>query len=121
MPAFRFIFTAQNYERSVTFYTKKLGLPVVTSWDEHGRGTIVAAAEGQIEIFAPGDKVAPRVSGAAIAWEVDEIDTRIDALRSAGVKVLEGPTDRPWGHRNATIEDPDGLRITLFSVLDPPT
>lgn len=120
MPEFRFLFTAQDYERTVAFYTEALGLPVVASWDDHGRGTIVAAADGEIEIFGhdgPGEP--PRVNGAAIAWEVDDVDVEIDRLRSSGVAVVKDPADRPWGHRSAVIEDPDGLRITLFTVAVP--
>ncbi len=120
MPEFRFLFTAQDYERTVAFYTDTLGLPVVTSWDDHGRGTIVAAADGEIEIFGhEGDGTPSRVSGAAIAWEVADVDAEIARLRRAGVTVVSEPADQPWGHRNASIEDPDGLRITLFTVTEP--
>jgi catechol 2,3-dioxygenase-like lactoylglutathione lyase family enzyme len=117
MPEFRFIFTAQNYEQTVAFYTGQLGLPVVTSWGDDGRGIIVSAADGEIEVFAHvGPGPAPRVTGAAIAWEVADIDADFERLEAAGVTILEDPTDRPWGHRSAVIEDPDGLRITLFTV-----
>jgi catechol 2,3-dioxygenase-like lactoylglutathione lyase family enzyme len=117
MPEFRFLFTAQDYQRSVDFYTEALGLPVVASWDDHGRGTIVAAADGEIEIFGhDGPGAPPRVTGAAIAWQVADVDAEIVRLRRAGAAILEEPTDRSWGHRNAVISDPDGLRITLFTV-----
>jgi catechol 2,3-dioxygenase-like lactoylglutathione lyase family enzyme len=121
MPAFRFLFTAQDYERAVAFYAKTLALPVVESWDGDSRGTIVAAAGGQIEILDGASPGAPRVGGAAIAWEVADLDAEIDRLRIAGVKIFDPPTDRPWGLRTASIEDPDGLRVTLFTFLDPQT
>ncbi len=121
MPDFRFLFTAQDYERSVAFYTGTLGLAVVEAWDDDGgRGTIVAAADGPVEMFGhdgPGEP--PRVSGASIAWEVGDVDVEIARLQAAGVTVLDGPVDQSWGHRNATIADPDGLRITLFTVTSP--
>ena len=121
MADFRFIFTAQDYQRTIDFYTSTLGLSPVESWDDDGgRGTIFAAADGQIEIFAADVSIEPpRVSGAAIAWEVGDVDSEIARLRASGVVVLDGPTDRPWGHRNAAFEDPDGLRITLFTVTTP--
>jgi len=121
MPAFRFLFTAQDYQRTVDFYTKTLGLRVVESWDDHGRGTIVAAADGQIEIFGDTGAGAPRVSGAALVWEVADVDAEIDRLRIIGVEIVDPPSDRPWGLRTASFDDPDGLRITLFTVLEPST
>ena len=120
MPQFRFIFTAQDYERSVAFYRDTLGLAVVTSWDNGGRGTILQAAGGQVEIFGhdgPGEPA--RVSGARIGWEVADVDAEVARLRSIGVPILDGVADRPWGHRNAAIADPDGLHITLFTVTGP--
>lgn len=118
--AFRFLFSAQDYPATVTFYTQTLGLPVVESWeDDNEAGTIVQAfGDGQVEMFRhQGAGAAPRVSGAAIAWQIEGVDAEIERLRSAGVPVITEPADQPWGHRNATIEDPNGIRITLFQVL----
>jgi len=117
MPEFLSIVTAQDYGQTVAFYTAQLGLPVVTCWDDDGHGAIVSAADGEIEVFASGGPGrAPRVAGAAIAWEVAGIDADFERLEAAGVTMLEDPTDRPFGHRSAVIKNPDGLRITLFTV-----
>jgi uncharacterized glyoxalase superfamily protein PhnB len=35
---------------------------------------------------------------------------------AAGASVLEEPEDRPWGLREASVADPDGLRICLVQV-----
>lgn len=119
MAEFRFLFTASDYERTVDFYARVLGLSIVASWVEGGRGTIVAAtAEGEIEIIENlATVLSERVTGGALAWEVDDLDTYVERIRSLGAPVLVEPADRAWGHRNATIVDPDGLQITLFQVL----
>lgn len=121
MGQFRFVFTAQDFDRSTGFYRDTLGLPVSASWDEHGRGIILlATGTGQIEIFEHVDTGSPPVpTGMKLAWEVDDVDAEFDRLAAAGVTILEGPTDRPWGHRNITISDPDGIAITLFTVTVP--
>lgn len=33
---------------------------------------------------------------------------RVRSWRRAGVRVLNGPIDRPWGLRTASFTDPDG-------------
>lgn len=117
MAEFRFIFTAVDYDSTVAFYVEKMGLPVLRSWDDHGRGTIISAAgEGQIEIFGGDDNTEP-LSGAALAWEVEDIDADHARLVAAGVEFVAAPTDQPWGHRNATVIAPEGLTITLFTVV----
>jgi len=39
---------------------------------------------------------------------VEDADAVIEQLRSAGVQLLNGPIDRPWGLRTAAFADPDG-------------
>ena len=39
---------------------------------------------------------------------VEDADAVIEQLRSAGVELLNGPIDRPWGLRTAAFADPDG-------------
>lgn len=116
MAQFRFVFTARDYDATVRFYTITLGLPVVHSWDDHGAGTIVAAADGQIEMF-DGDPDSDVISGVALSWEVDSVDEEYERLLALGVEFLAPPQDQPWGHRNVTFAAPEGLVITLFTVV----
>lgn len=119
MAEFRFLFTAADYDRTVAFYTEVLGLPVSHSWDDHGRGTIVnAAGTGQIEIF-DGDADSQPPQGVALAWEVGDVDAEYERLGGLGVNFAEPPRNQPWGHRNATFSAPEGLTITLFTVVAP--
>jgi catechol 2,3-dioxygenase-like lactoylglutathione lyase family enzyme len=43
-----------------------------------------------------------------LTLEVDDVDEFAAHLRTLGVPVLNGPVDRPWGPRTATIADPSG-------------
>lgn len=116
MGQFRFLFTAADYDEVVGFYRDTMGLDVVRSWDDDGRGTILAASgTGQIEIF---DGPSPADLGEVqLAWEVDDIDGTHQRLTESGVGCDVAPTDRPWGHRNASYRAPQGLTITLFTVI----
>jgi lactoylglutathione lyase len=40
--------------------------------------------------------------------EVTDVDGHVAALRAAGIPVLNGPIDRPWGIRTAAFADPSG-------------
>jgi lactoylglutathione lyase len=39
---------------------------------------------------------------------VDDVDAVCQELASKGIPLLNGPEDRPWGMRTASIQDPDG-------------
>lgn len=54
--------------------------------------------------------VAARQAGARmqLTIEVDDVDATCAELAERGVKLLNGPMDRPWGIRTASFEDPAG-------------
>lgn len=61
------------------------------------------------------DLIAPAVPGGADAGPraqytvtVSDVDDAVASLRAAGVEVLNGPMDRPWGVRTAAFADPAG-------------
>lgn len=66
----------------------------------------VSAAPGLIE---PG-AVASRAGGSRFQFtmEVDDVDATCAQLAERGVKLLNGPMDRPWGIRTASFMDPAG-------------
>jgi catechol 2,3-dioxygenase-like lactoylglutathione lyase family enzyme len=61
------------------------------------------------ELIEPA-KVADRESGSRFVFtiSVDDVDAMCAELTSRGVKLLNGPMDRPWGIRTASFMDPAG-------------
>jgi catechol 2,3-dioxygenase-like lactoylglutathione lyase family enzyme len=61
------------------------------------------------ELIEPAP-VAGREAGSRFqltVW-VEDADAVVEQLHSAGVELLNGPVDRPWGMRTAAFADPDG-------------
>ncbi len=58
--------------------------------------------------------VAPAVLGSALTTRslititVDDVDASVEALTKKGIRVINGPVDRPWGVRTAAFQDPAG-------------
>ena len=105
----------ENLEQAKEFYQNVFGLPIDFE-DSNSAvfkfgGTLVnllkiTEAKGLIE---PA-KVANRESGARYVFTigVDDVDAMCAELVSRGVKLLNGPMDRPWGIRTASFMDPAG-------------
>ena len=101
--------------RSKEFYERVFGAQVVFEDDNSAALEFenmivnllrVPAAPELIEPMA----VAPREAGARFQltiW-VEDTDAVTEQLRAAGVELLNGPQDRPWGVRTAAFADPDG-------------
>jgi lactoylglutathione lyase len=54
-----------------------------------------------------------------LAIEVDDSAGTAEALVASGAERLGGPVVTPWQHRNVRLRAPDGMQLTLFTVLDP--
>ena len=42
----------------------------------------------------------------------------LDDVGFAASSAFGGPVDTPWRHRNVRLDAPDGMQLTLFTVLD---
>ena len=52
-------------------------------------------------------------AGLEIGFLVEDVDARHAQLSASGIRFLRGPTDIPWGTREAELADPDGHVLTL--------
>ena len=60
-----------------------------------------------------------RVSGQIrFALQVPDLTAAMQRLVEHGATVVHPPVLTPWGDRNVRMQDPDGLQVTLFQVLE---
>jgi predicted enzyme related to lactoylglutathione lyase len=105
----------ENLEQTKEFYQNVFGLPIEF---EDANSAVFKFGGTLINLLkiteAPGliepAKVANRESGARYVFtiSVDDVDAMCAMLVSRGVKLLNGPMDRPWGIRTASFMDPAG-------------
>jgi len=105
----------EDLEQTKEFYQNVFGLPI----DYEDPNSAVFKFGGTLvnllkiteanELIEPA-KVANRESGSRYVFtiSVDDVDAMCNELVSRGVKLLNGPMDRPWGIRTASFMDPAG-------------
>jgi len=59
--------------------------------------------------------VKPKGAGSYLQVQVENIDDFYDRAQSNGIQIPQKPENYPWKHREITIVDPDGYKITFFS------
>ena len=105
----------EDLESAKQFYGKVFGLPVVF---EDNNSTVFKFGDTLVnllkiteakELVDPA-KVANQESGSRFVFTitVDDVDAMCAELTARGVKLLNGPMDRPWGIRTASFVDPGG-------------
>jgi lactoylglutathione lyase len=123
----RLALTVADFEASVAFYRDGLRLPELEIWEaEDGHGILLEAGRATIELIDENHaravdeiEVGRRVAGPVrLALEVDDSLASAEPLVDRGAEVLGGPVETPWRHRNVRLRAPDGLQLTLFSVID---
>jgi lactoylglutathione lyase len=123
----RLALTVENYHEAVAFYRDVLGLPLLESWDEPGgSGAVLDAGRATLELLSVPQaelvddvEVGSRVAGPVrIALEVADSAETAQRLVAGGAEALAEPVVTPWRHRNVRLRAPDGMQLTLFTVLD---
>jgi predicted enzyme related to lactoylglutathione lyase len=124
----RLVVTAEDYDAALAFYRDVLGLTELGAFAaEGGRVTILDAGRATLELTDPlhaayidrvevGSRVARHIR---VAFEVDDAEAATERLEAAGARVLAPVVETPWRSRNARLEGPAGLQLTLFQELDP--
>jgi catechol 2,3-dioxygenase-like lactoylglutathione lyase family enzyme len=122
---FRVALTVADFDRAVAFYRDALGLEELADWsEEDGRVILLSGGRATLELFdeAQAAKVdaieaGRRVSGPVrLALEVADSEETARRLVAAGAEEVAPPVTTPWGDRNARVQAPDGMQLTLFTA-----
>ncbi len=105
----------EELEVAKRFYRTTFGLPVIFENDDSAvfkiGGTLInlLRIESANELIEPAE-VAGCEAGARHVFtvEVEDVDALCAELIARGVRLLNGPMDRPWGVRTASFQDPAG-------------
>ena len=125
----RVALTTSDYDRLLKFYCDGLGLEPAAVWDnEQGQATMLEMGQATLEIFDEEQadtvdriEVGRRVSGKIrFALQVPDLQAAVDRLVAHGAELFHPPVVTPWGDRNARVQDPDGMQITLFQTSENP-
>ena len=105
----------EDLEEAKSFYQKVFDLSLVFEDDNSAVFKIGETHINLLKTTAAGELVEPatvgnREDGSRLVFtiHVDDVDAMCTKLATHGVKLLNGPMDRPWGVRTASFKDPGG-------------
>jgi catechol 2,3-dioxygenase-like lactoylglutathione lyase family enzyme len=125
----RLVLTVPDLDAALHLYRDALGLEQLEAWEEgDARGVLLGAGRATLELFNEGQaelidriEAGHRSAGPVrVAFEVEDTAAAVDRLVEAGAETVAAPVVTPWKHRNARLRAPDGMQLTLFTVLDQP-
>lgn len=105
----------EDLETTKQYYQAVFGLPIIFEDNDATVFKFGNTLINLLKITAAGEliepaKVASREAGFRFVFtiDVDDVDATCAKLTARGVKLLNGPMDRPWGVRTASFIDPAG-------------
>jgi len=102
-----------DLERSKVFY-RRLGLvQIVDSPPRYARFRL-PDGEATLSVEVIDDR--PAVGGVQLFLECDALDETVAALKAAGVRFDQDPTDMFYLWREARLRDPDGHALRLYQA-----
>jgi catechol 2,3-dioxygenase-like lactoylglutathione lyase family enzyme len=123
----RVALTTSDYERLAKFYSEGLGMEPAQFWNNgQGRALLLDMGNAALEIFDETQartidqiEAGRRISGQIrFALQVPDLNVAMERLLAHGATLIHSPIITPWGDRNVRLQDPDGMQVTLFQVLD---
>ena len=124
----RLVVQVDDYDEAVRFYRDTLGaseeLQVTGTEGEKvtildvGRATLELSNRARIDMIdtvAVGRPASPRLR---VAFEVADVEAATHRLVGGGAEIVAPPVRTPWNSRNARLEAPAGLQLTLFQELE---
>jgi lactoylglutathione lyase len=123
----RVAFTTSDYERLVKFYSDGFGIEPAAIWNnEGGKALLLDMGKATLELFDEKQaeiidqlESGQRISGQIrFALQVPDLKMAMERLLAHGAILVHPPIVTPWGDHNVRLQDPDGMQITLFQVLD---
>ncbi len=111
----RVLLQPTDFDYSLRFYSEILGLHVYREWGSGaGRGVVFFLGGGFLELS--GASLTSTSGNIGLWLQVRGVDAVGRELEEAGAEIVEGPANKPWGLREMTVRDPDGLRIVIVEV-----
>jgi lactoylglutathione lyase len=110
------IITTNDLPAALGFYRDLLGATVAYEFPgPDGEPGYVGLELGTAHLGIGRDPAATAAPSPRFSlWAyTDDCDAAVERLRTAGVTIVEEPTDQPWGERVARVLDPDGNLVLV--------
>ena len=120
----RVALTVQDFGQALSFYRDTLGLEQIADWSsETGRVVVLDAGRATLELLDQAQaetvdaiEAGRRVSGTVrLAMNVADSEDMAQRLVVAGAVQVAPPVMTLWGDRNARVQTPEGMQLTLFT------
>jgi len=111
------VLNVKNIAESLKYYQHVLGFK--KDWDWGEPVSFASVSRDGVSIFLCQD--AQGQAGMWMSIFINNVDDLYEEYKASGAKVLQPPTNFPWGMREMNVEDLDGHRFRMGSDTTEPS
>lgn len=108
-------YNVSNLDRTLAFYTEKLGFQVHDYDVNKGQARLSTNSPNCIIGFAEAQPVV--LSSTCITFEVENIEQAVQTLQQKGVEFKDGIVEVSNSVKLVAFTDPDGYNLMLYSIV----
>jgi len=115
------VFPVADVAASIEWYRKHLAFVPTVINPAEGAPVYATLWRDQVSVHLLRSDQAPhglRSPVQAQFWVESGLDELFQQLKALGVPVLDAPADRPWGHRDFMVTDPDQNLVWITTPLE---
>jgi len=117
IPGFTVWYNVKNLERSLAFYTGKLGFEQLFHNPDWGMAMVKTNTDNCVIGFSEAEKVEPSTS--STVFDVEDIEIAVQKLEQLDIRFVGGIETIDDFVKLATFADPDGHSLMLSQQLTP--
>jgi catechol 2,3-dioxygenase-like lactoylglutathione lyase family enzyme len=110
----RIIVSTADLGPSLAFYRDVVGL----AGPAEAQGFATLRVADGVDLLLHERPATPSDTSVAASFVVPDVDATVRAWKEQGGAVVDEPSDRPWGERQAVVRDPDGHLVCLATAAD---
>lgn len=104
-----------DFDASVEFYERRLGLVRYREWGKRPRrGVVYFLGGGYLELTE--DSGPATMEGPRLWLQVADAQAAREQLAAGGVAISAEPQRKPWGLIELSVHDPDGLELVIVET-----
>jgi catechol 2,3-dioxygenase-like lactoylglutathione lyase family enzyme len=110
------VLAVSDVPETVRFYRERLGFP--NGW-VYSTPTFGGVSWGEANLFfCQQPKIASGIEGHMHFFEVEDVNSLFAAHQARGVDIVSTPENKPWGHREYVVRDPNGYHLRFAGSPD---
>lgn len=114
-PGVGFHYNVRNLEKTLAFYTEKLGFKVLNYDTNMGQAMVTTNTKDCLIGFAEAEPILR--SSTCTTFEVKNIEQAVQGLQQKGVEFKDGIIEVPGTVKLAAFNDPDGYKMMLSEII----